>query len=448
MRGRILLWLSLVAACTKETPYAAVPDGPTGNHPPPRILAGGGIGDGAIDGVANLYVIDDNTRLPVVNATVQVGTVAGVTDATGLFIAAGVVGPQTVVVKATGYRSELWIGANGANLTVNVKPSVDPVVKHADLAGQITGFAAITVAANHIKVGVVSYSQSDDLTDAANNIKTVGDTNVCFPATPGAGCPFKITTRVGKLGLIAAIFDRDTKGTADPSDDTSTLIRWASRSAIDVTDGASLTGQDLTLIPTTDTQPVNIDFGTPPAALGTVNALIGIETAGDGVYQLPAFKSLADSSLTAPKLAALNATGYRLTGIAASDPGANAIQSIVLRRALPGTTLQANPWMPPPSGATVTRSSASWARSDATAVTSVEYTQGTATLTRLLNVTVFDNATTSMTVPAMVALPTTGVIDAKLQTIGATGLDVHNFSIDAERQKLDRVAALPITLTN
>src|SRR5262249_18593199 len=67
---------------------------------PPRIIEGGGIGDGPIDGVANVYVIDDTTREPVAGATVQVGTVTGSTDDTGLFVAEGVEGPQTVVVTS------------------------------------------------------------------------------------------------------------------------------------------------------------------------------------------------------------------------------------------------------------------------------------------------------------------------------------------------------------
>src|SRR6478609_7009016 len=53
----------------------------------PRVIAGGGIGDGPIDGVAFIHVIDDATRMPVSGATVRVGTVDGTTDAAGLFTA-------------------------------------------------------------------------------------------------------------------------------------------------------------------------------------------------------------------------------------------------------------------------------------------------------------------------------------------------------------------------
>jgi hypothetical protein len=446
MRGPILICLltSALAACTEEIPN---PEPETGNHPPPRVIAGGGIGDGAIDGVVNLYVIDDKTRLPVANATVRIGTIDGITDTAGLFVAKDVTGPQTVIAKATGYRSELWVGANGANMTINLQAAVLPAPGHADLSGQITGFAGITVAAGHAKVATVAYSQSDDLGDAANNLKTAGDANTCIVTTPAAGCPFTITARTGHVGLVAAIFDRDLKGTADPNDDTMTLIRWAHRPGITVADGANQAAQDLTLIDAGNVGQATIDFGAPPQALSSVGALIGMDTGADGVYQLPLFRTPADPTLKVPTLAALGATSYRLTAIASSSTAPDAIQSIVLRRALTGTTLAAGTWLAPPSGVTLTRTTAAWGTVPGTTVVGLEVTQGSATVTHLLNVSVFDGSTL-ITLPALVALPATGVLDAKLSAIGATGLDVGSFGLDAERTKLDRVSAQPITLAN
>jgi hypothetical protein len=48
---------------------------------PPRIITGGGIGDGPIEGVAYVYVIDDVMHAPISGATVRVGDVEGTTDA-------------------------------------------------------------------------------------------------------------------------------------------------------------------------------------------------------------------------------------------------------------------------------------------------------------------------------------------------------------------------------
>src|ERR1043165_5454588 len=99
---RIGLALCVLVACGDDSGMAT-PDSPTGNRPPPRVIPGGGIGDGAIDGVVNLYVMDDATRTPLANATVRVGTLDGTTDATGLFVAEGVVGPQTVLAEMDNY---------------------------------------------------------------------------------------------------------------------------------------------------------------------------------------------------------------------------------------------------------------------------------------------------------------------------------------------------------
>jgi hypothetical protein len=445
MRGPVPFCLvaAVLGACTKEFPN---PDAQTGNHPPPRVIPGGGIGDGPIDGVANLYVIDDQTRAPIPGATVRIGTLDGKTDAAGLFVATGVTGPQTVIARATGYRSEMWIGPNGANLTIDLHPAVSPPPGRANLAGQILGFEGIAVAAGHAKLATVVYSQSDDLGDAANNLPTFADANTCVVVTAAGSCNFTVTARAGHVGLIAAIFDRDLHGTADLSDDTMTLIRWAVRPGIVVTDGVNRTGQHLTLIDPTSTQATTIDFGSPPSALSSVAGVVGIDTATDGIYQLPTLQTPSAATLMVPSLAALGGTAYRLTAIAQDGSLLSPIQSIVLRRGLTGSSLSAGSWLPPPTSVSLTRTSATWTAVPDAAVVGIEFSQGSATVTRLLALTVFDRST-SVTIPELVALPT-GVIDAKLSAIGATGLDLASFALDLDREKLDRVAATPVTLTN
>src|SRR3954453_9090173 len=138
--------LALLAACGGDD--SAKPDSPTGNHPDPMVIPGGGIGGGAIDGVVNLYVIDDATRMPIEGAAVRVGTVSGMTDANGLFIANGLTGKQEVVATASGYRSEYWVGANGANMTIDMQRG-NPTIPQATLSGSITGFASLPLTTGH-----------------------------------------------------------------------------------------------------------------------------------------------------------------------------------------------------------------------------------------------------------------------------------------------------------
>jgi len=436
MRFPILLGLvtALIPGCGDDGGEATV-DAPP-DRPPPRVIPGGGIGDGPIDGVANVYVIDDASRMPISGATVRVGTVEGTTDATGLFAAEGVTGPQTVIVKASAHRSDMWIGANGTNMTFNLDTATEPVPPAATLSGTVD-LSSITLATNHIKVAQVFYSQTDDLGDPANEIATPGDTNVCF-MTP---CAFTIKTRTGKLALLAAIYDRDTKGTAPPDDDTSALIGWAVKSGISVTGGVDQSGITLSLIDVGMLGTVTVDFGAPPIGHTTVGAIIGIELATDGVFQIPLFRTPTETTLLVPKLAAFPGSTYRLTGVASTGSTATSAESIVLRRKLTGTTLAAGTWLTAPTSAMATRTGASWAPVPGATVHSVEFTQGTASL---LNVTVFD-ATTQFTVPELVALPS-GALNADINAIGAPGLDVQSFTLDDERDKLAKVSSQPVPI--
>src|SRR3569623_3840931 len=163
-----------VSACGGDD--SSKSDTPTGNHPDPMVIAGGGIGGGAIDGVVNHYVIDDATRKPIEGANVRVGTVAGTTDATGLIIANGLTGTQEVVVTASGYRSEYWVGANGANMTVDLQKG-NPALPQATLTGSLFGFAALPLPAGHAKVAHDTNSQEDLAPDAENRLTTPNNGN-------------------------------------------------------------------------------------------------------------------------------------------------------------------------------------------------------------------------------------------------------------------------------
>lgn len=432
-----------ILACLLTTTIFAACGDDGASKVPPREIPGGGIGDGPIDGVANIYVIDDITREPIAGATVKIGTLEGTTDAEGLFIAEDLSGPQTVTVKAPTFRSEMWIGANGANMTFNLSAGTDPVAPRATLKGAID-LTSIQVPAGHLKLGIVAYSQTDDLGDPANDIKTAGDTHVCNGGTMGnpMPCNFTIDVRPGRVALLAAIFDRNLMGTpSDPNDDTMTLIRWAYRGGITVTAGVMQSGQDLTLVDVGMMGNVTVDFGSPPAGLPTVGAVIGIDLGTDGVFQLPLFRTPLDATLLTPKPAAFGATTYRLTAIANNGTDPATTQSVVLKRDLTATTLPAGMWLAPPAAPTITRTTATWTALPDATVMSVEYEQGTA---NLLNVTSFDG-TAEFMVPDLVALPA-GPITAKLNAISAHDFDVTNFALDDDEKKLDRVSGQTITL--
>src|SRR3978361_1271575 len=120
-----------------------------GNSPDPRLIKGGGVGDGAIDGVVNVYVIDNDSYAPIVDATVEVAGKQATTDDTGLVIFQDVSGAQTAAVKAAGYRGAVWQGVNGANLTIPVNKLGNLTAQQATLSGTVANWDAVTVPSGH-----------------------------------------------------------------------------------------------------------------------------------------------------------------------------------------------------------------------------------------------------------------------------------------------------------
>ncbi len=147
--------------------------GGDGNDVDPAIIVGGGVHDPGIDGEVNVYVIDEDTDAPLVGATVRVGTVEGTTDATGLFTAAGdLVGKQTIVAKATNYAASVWVGVDGANVTIGMTKATatTTAVPQAELGGSIVGWDALPApATGHATIAFVNYSQSRALGDDSGN---------------------------------------------------------------------------------------------------------------------------------------------------------------------------------------------------------------------------------------------------------------------------------------
>jgi hypothetical protein len=432
----------LIAGCGDDD--AVSPDTQTGNHPPPRVIPGGGIGDGAIDGVVNLYVIDDATRTPISGATVRVGDLEGTTDATGLFIANGVVGPQTVLAKASGMRSEMWVGANGANITLALRAATEPTPTRANLSGSITGFNQLTVPAGHNKTAIVSYSQDDKLGDAANNIMTMGNQHICSTNVPTGGCTFTVTTRTGSVALIASIYDHDTNNTPlNGADDTFTLIGWATATGLTVQNGVNQTGVAMTMVPVGDLGNVTVAFGSPPANMPNVAAFVGIELGAAGtLHLLPQILTPTMTSVLAPKLSAIAGSTYRLTAIANNGDTPTSAGSFKLIRGQTSTSLDAGMWLGTPSSLTLTRTGGSWASISGALIQGVEYDQPDET--HLLAVTTFDGST-SFSIPDVVALPSTGTLIARGTALMGT-IDLGNFALDEAMAKVTGFSAQPLQL--
>jgi len=429
---RLYHWLFCVAAACG------------GNDVNPRIIAGGGIGDGAIDGELNVGVIDHTSYAPIAGATVQVGTAMKTTDSKGFATFSGVTGAQTVTVKADTYRSVVWVDANGANVTVGLTLASE-TPDQATLTGTITGYDAIAVPTGHAKIAAVFASQTDDLGDPANSIATPANGNICLSQTM---CNWTLASRTGTVTIIAAILDQDLHGTpTDSTDDTRTVIGWAMKTGVVIDKGVDQSGLALAPVEAGNLETVTVDDGTPPDALTMTSGIVGIEVSNEEVVQLPLAIEVPPTatSMLVPKRSVFGADAtYRLTAIAQTASGDMGAQSIVVRHGLTTTSLSAGTWLVPPTGVTVTRTSAAYDAVAGAKAHSIDYVDGSGTT--LLEITVFDDKAKTVDVPALVALPSSGTLTAKVNGIAAD-FDVTDFSLDTDRDKLTGISAQPATIT-
>ena len=407
------------------------------NDVDPRVIAGGGVGDGEIDGELNVHIIDGQTDEPIANATVEVGGTEKDTDERGLVVFEDVEGRQQIAVKVTGYRSAVWVGANGANVTVPLTPLTPAAPDQAVLSGTVDSWAQ-DLPQGHAKAAIVLYSQTDQLGDDANNIATPANGNICFGI---AMCAWRIVTRTGDVSLAAAIVDRDGKGTPMEADDTNTVIGWAIKENITVEDGVDQSGMTLAPVEAGNMEEVTVDLGTPPAALSTVQSLVGVEIGEHEVVQIPMFVLADPTRVLAPKPAAFtDGAGYRLTAVAQTSMGDLGAQSILVRI---GTSpaLVAGEWLVPPTDIAITQTGASFTPSDGARAHLVAWRD--ATDETILDMLILDGST-EVEVPALVALPS-GVTRGSVQAIGAD-FALDDFSLDEDRRLLWGLARQPADL--
>ena len=99
-------------------------------------------------------------------------------------------------------------------------------------------------------------------------------------------------------------------------------------------------------------------------------------------------------------------------------------------------------WLVPPTGVSVTRTKASFDLVTNAKIYNIDWTDAMGK--KLLSITLFDSSK-SVDVPALLTLPTSGVLTAKVQAIGAD-IDVASFSLHDDKDLLWGVASQPATI--
>ena len=360
-------------------------DGGISGPPVPRMIPGGGIGDGKISGYLNVFVIDDETDAVVSSAAVRVGESAATTACDALTDSTGIasfdppscpslVGPVNVTVSATGYAPSTWIGVNGRNLTVGVRSISAPAFGSATVYGTIAGWDALPApAVNHQTLAIIGASQLPGLGDRENDMaqgkRTVDvdiggtlypvdiDANICARNALVNDCNWRLITRTGAQAHFGIIVDHDTRGTDDDeSDDTFTVIAWALKRNLSFGKGATASGEVLDDHPRRrHAEPGGVvcvgAFG-----LDYVGALPTLELGAEGriAIILPALDSTSLMTRV-PKLTGVLADAhYDL--IATARDAIDEPQPVTPRGCATSTsptTVAVSGWLPPPTGLTV-----------------------------------------------------------------------------------------------
>jgi hypothetical protein len=453
--------------------------------PMPRLIPGGGVGDGPINGSLFVHVIDDDTRGPVANATVRVGAASDpnpceeITSSTGLVTfdatnCPNLSGAVTITAYATTHAPSTWIGVNGTNLTMNVRAISSPVIGTASVSGTIAGWANLPPpATNHNTLGFIAASSSPALGDRENNpaqgmrdVEVLVDgvaTPIPFPANACVraswveenvsfevdDCDWQIVTRTGPQAHFAIIVDQDTKGTRDnDADDTFTVIGWAIKRNVDPGNNAVLSGETLDRIPDTDMQSFTASFASPPSGFNAVGGFPVLNLGGEGNISvtLPALTRESPMTRIPKPVGPLAGARYDFIGQArdAADQPLPATTTW-LRNVDPSSTAQVTSWMPPPTVIAMSTGTFSFAPVSGATVHGAELQ--TMDGQRRWSITIFDGSS-SFTLPGVTPDPlplgTTRFVVSALKIPGA---DLDDIAFDQLRDKLTDLSGDEITYT-
>ncbi len=439
--------------------FAAACGGDDGNTPSPTVIPGGGITDPGIDGTVHVYAIDSDTDLPIAGATVRVGTLEGATDATGLFTAKGdLSGPQTIAIKASGYATSLFVGADGANVTAALDRTPEPTTEapHAEISGTITGWDALPApATDHITAALITYSQTRELGGNDNNIEPPPsggglDSNVCAKiAGASPPCAWRVNARVGTVAVFATMVDIATQGTATEADDVLTVTGFATAPNLTVVANAAQSGIALTPLAAGSTATAAVSFGTPPSGLVATFGIVGVDLGAAGVMRVPPLAPPMTTTVV-PNLSAIAGSTYELTALAQEQvTDGTAAQSIVLRRGLTtASSLAAGDWMAPPTGMWSDRATAGFNAVTGASGYAMEFetSSGSGSGNRVMNVIVLDDTIAVPLPTAFAPLPSGGLVYRVNAFDAGADFDVRDFAIDDLDDVLVRLSSETIKL--
>jgi hypothetical protein len=469
-RGSVVVLALLGAGC------GSVSD----DRPTPMLVPGGGVGGGKISGTLNVYVTDDDTRAPIMGASVRVGPSAdpmpcqALTDSTGLAVfnpqsCPSLSGPTTVTASDSGYAPSTLIGVDGANLTVAIRAFNRTSVDSATVSGTIAGWEALAApATGHDTIALVAASQAPDLDDRGNNLTqpmrdiavagsaltTSIPANACIRGALVDDCNWQLLARTGAQAHYAIIVDDDQRGTPnDMSDDIITAVGWALDTGLMLTAGQTVTGETLTMVAAADLQPFAASFPPLPAGLTTLAAYpeINLGDAGRIAIVFPVLGASVTMT-SVPKIGAPTTGGlaggtYDLLAAAqASKDLAEPATLAWLHSVDVSKVVSVATWLPPPTAITDTGGTYAFMPVAGATLHSAEIENPDGS--RAWSITVLDGST-SFTLPGVSPDPLMiGTDTLTVSALQIPGIDLTDVAFDDAQQALTALSSDQITFTH
>jgi hypothetical protein len=457
-------WLAVTAA--------AVGCGGVSGPPAPRLILGGGVADGKVDGNLYVHVTDEETRGAISSASVRVGDSSDptpcvvLTDSTGLAKfepdgCPGLKGPVTVTVSVTGYATTTWIGVNGTNLTIPIRDTSPPAVATATVSGTIAGWDTLPVPPlHHQTLALIASSSSDTLGDRADNLTqakrnvVVNGTaypiasNLCVLNQSASDCNWTLTTRTGAQAHLALIVDQFDNNTPDTdADDTFSFTGMAIKTGLTFAANDVVMGETIQMLADADLQTFTASFASLPTGLDYMGGFPALELGEDGRigFSLPAL-DLTHTTTHVPKLTgALAGAHYSLIAQAQDSQTQKRPSSLAwMHEVNVASTVALSSWLSPPSNVSV--SGGTYSFTAATGATlhggEIQGMEG-----RVWSITIFDGST-SFTLPGLSPDPLpAGMLTFEASALQIPGLDLGNFKLDDARDKIAGIANNAVDFT-
>ena len=427
------------------------------NMADPRLIAGGGVGDGSIAGRVNVYTIDGDTDDPVGSAEIFIGepgdeSLEATTDSSGLVTVDDDLldGPTTITVVANGYITSTWFGADGANVTIPLEAKDEPTnLPQATIGGTIDGWEDLPAPdTGHFYVGIVSYSQTDDLGDPVNNLEQPSGNNglpanACVLAEFLTECDFEVNSRTGNVAIFATIIDIDTKGTEADTDDTNEIIGFAYKLDVTIEDGVDQSGVILEQIEIGAMTDVSLVVPRLPSGLDDVGAVMALDTADNGILMIGFFGDPQQDVISVPKLSGdFSGDTYRAIAFAGNEDDEpddeSTPSSTILLRGISDLTadIDLGDWLELPTDVALSSGEYSFTPVDGAAL-------HTASIVNTIGDTKWDivllDGRTAFTLPGLDPDPVPSTFDLAVSALEGS-LDVTDFAIDDVIDSIDRTS--------